>query len=104
MKTKPDLQEKYDNWAKINSEDDYSKATIEACEAVAILLDEGKTPEDALEGLHGKDLTGYMAGVAVSAIVRFHPRGEEVKKPWNKRCGNEEAEGMINPAIMTING
>lgn len=102
MKTKLELQSKYDKWVKINSEDGYSKAVIVAVEKVASLLDEGKTPEEALDGLHGQELTGYMAGAAVSAIVHFHPRGEEVKKPWNKQCGNEDAKGTINPAIITI--
>lgn len=102
MKTKLELQSKYDNWVKINSEDGYSRVIVDVTEVLAKLLDEGKTPEETLAGLRGHDLTGYMAGVAVSAIVHFHPRGEEVKKPWNKQCGNEDAKGTINPAIITI--
>ena len=34
---------------------------------------------------------------------QFHPRGDEIKAWWNKRCGGEPDErGVNNPAIITI--
>jgi hypothetical protein len=101
MNIKPDLQKEYDHYVKINS-DGYSEAVIIAGEKVMELLDEGKTPEEAGEGLHGQDLTGFMAGAAIQAVVHFHERGDEVKEWWNNRYGVKDAKGVVNPAIVTI--
>lgn len=103
MITKQGLQEKYNRYAKINSEDEYSKACIDAIELVAKALDDGASPEEANLKTHGLGLTGFMAGEIFKAIAYFHPRGEEVNKWWNKMCGGTGKEkGTINPAIITI--
>ena len=82
---------------------DYFQGIVDAGEAVGCALDEGKTPEKALEKLHGRDLTGYMAGIAADVVIHFNPRGEELRPVWNKQCGGTgEEKGTINPAIMTI--
>jgi hypothetical protein len=99
---KKELQEEYEKYININS-DEYSKAVVEASENVMKLLDENKTSEEAIEGLKGFGLTGYMAGVAIQTVVYFHERGEEIKKVWNKQNGAEDATGIVNPALITIN-
>ena len=101
MKIAFNLHEEYRSYVEKNS-DPYSKAVVDAGEVVMNLLDEGKTPEEAEKGLHGKELSGYMAGAAILAVCHFHERGEEMKKYWNKSMGNEDAKGVINPAIITI--
>lgn len=105
MKTKEGLQDKYDNFAKLNSEDEYSKGVVTAIDAFAEALDEGKTPDEADEFMCKKEpgLTGYMVGEAMRAIAYFHPRGEEVRVWSNKRWGGTgEEKGTINPAIITL--
>jgi hypothetical protein len=99
---KKELKEEYDNYVKKNSEDGYSKAVVKAGEVVMKLLDEGKTPEEAEQGLYNLDLTGFMAGAAIQAVCHFHERGEEMKTWWNRSYGVENGEGVVNPAIMTI--
>ena len=86
------------------NDDPYGKACVVAGEAVGKLLDEGKTPQEAEKGLHGNDLTGFMAGAAISGVVHFHPRGAELKAWWNKTNNGEpdETTGVNNPAIITI--
>lgn len=106
MKIKEGLQEKYDNYVKINHEDGYSNGVINAGERVGIALDEGKTPQEAIEALtegDGDGLTVYMAGAAISAVCHFNPRGDELKVAWNGRYNvGPEADGVVNPAIMTV--
>lgn len=102
MNVKPDKEEAYAKYVEINA-DDYSKACVDAGEAVGKMLDEGKTAEEALDGLKGHGLTGYMAAMAAKAVAHFHPRGEEVRVAWNKDYGHGDLkEGIINPAIMNV--
>lgn len=105
MITKPGLQEKYDHFAKINSEDEYSKGVITAIDGFAAALDEAKTLDEANDAMCKAEpgLTGFMAGEAMKAIVHFHERGEEVKTWWNIRCGGTgEEKGTINPSILIL--
>jgi hypothetical protein len=103
MTVKPELKEQYDHYVELNSKDEYSKAVIEASEAVGVLLDEGKTAEEALEGLKGRGLSGYMAATAAKTVAHFHPRGEEVRVAWNKDFGAEDIEeGIVNPAVLNV--
>ena len=95
------MQKEYDRYVKIN-QDEYSKAIIKAGEVVMKLLDEGKTPEEAKKGLNGLDLTGYMAGATIQAVVHFHERGKEMKEWWNNQYGVKNAKGVVNPAIITL--
>lgn len=102
MKIKQGLEDEYKKYVEVNSKDDYSKAVIDAGEAVGQALDEGKTVEEAEKSMHGHHLTGYMAGGVAQAIAHFHPRGEEFRKFWNKGYGVESEVGTVNPAIVTI--
>lgn len=107
MKVKDGMQEEYANYAAKNSADDYSKCCVDAGEVFAKSLDEGKTPDqansDMCDSESGKELTGFMAGCVMQSIVRFHERGDEVKKWWNTRWGGTgEEAGTVNPAIITI--
>ncbi len=47
--------------------------------------------------------SGFSAGCTAQIIIHFSPRGEEFKKWWNEyNGGTGEEEGVINPAILTI--
>ncbi len=98
---KKELQKEYESYVSKN-QDGYGKACIDAGEAVMKLLDEGKTPKEAEKGLHGNDLTGFMAGAAMHGVCYFHERGEEMKKWWNGKYGVKDGKGVVNPAIVTI--
>lgn len=103
MTTKPGKEETYAQYVHINSEDDYSKACVDAGEAVGKMLDEGATAEDALKALDGLNLTGFMAFSATKGVAHFHPRGEEIRVAWNKDWGAGSLEhGLVNPAMVTV--
>jgi hypothetical protein len=104
MTIKPELQQEYDKYVEINSEDEYSKACITAGEAFGNALDEGKTFEEANAAMcEAEDgLTGFMASMAVKAVAHFHPRGEEVRVWWNERNGVKSDKGIVNTAVMTF--
>ncbi len=113
MKIKPELLEKFTQYTNLDPEAGnvqegpmpraYFQEIIDTAHAVGDALDAGKTPEEAIEMMNGRDLTGYMAGEAISIAAHFNPRGEELKAPWNKRCGGSgDEKGTINPAIITI--
>lgn len=95
-----------DGWekTKASNTDSYGGAAIKAAAHAMVLLDEGKTPEEAQEiGFKGKDLTGFLAGCAASIVCQAHERGDEFRKHWNKQWGvGEDAKGTVNPAIMTL--
>lgn len=85
FKIKKHLYQEYKKYIERNSKDSYSKACVEAGEAVMKLLDEGKSPEEAEKALDGIGLTGYMAGAAISGVCYFHERGDEMKQWWNRK-------------------
>ncbi len=101
MKIKQGLEKEYESYVAKNN-DPYSKACVKAGEKVMQLLDEGKTPEEAEEGLKGQELTGFMAGAAISGVCRFHERGDEMKAWWNRNNpqGEPDDNGVNNPAIL----
>lgn len=102
MITKPELENEYLEYVKINSGDPYSKECVNAGEIIAAALDEGKTAEKAIETIEGIGLTGFMATMAVKAVAHFHPRGDEVRRAWNKSWGNEDVEnGIVNPSVLS---
>ena len=97
MNIKPGFEEKYKSYVEKNSKESYSKAVVDAGEAVGKLLDEGQTPEEAQQALYDRGLTRWMAGAAMTSVCRFNPRGEEMRKWWNSSFGQENAVGVFNP-------
>jgi len=100
---KEGLEKEYESYVSKN-QDSYGNEVILVTARVCKLLDEGKTPQEAEdEGIKDSGITGFMAGAMASSIARFHPRGEEFKKFFNKQCGGTgEEKGTINPAILTV--
>jgi len=103
MNIKKGMEVGYAKYVAQNS-DPYGSAIVKAGDRVMKLLDEGKIPEEAEKGLHGDGLTGFMAGAAISGVVKYHERGEEMKAWWNKTNSGEpdEMSGTNNPAIITL--
>jgi len=104
MKITEGKEKEYKKYVRINSKDGYSSCVVRATEAVGKVLDEGKSPSDAME-IKNKDLdelTGFMAGCLAKIIVHFHPRGKEFQKWWNSQYGVKSDKGTVNPAILKI--
>lgn len=93
---------------KIN-DDPYGKCCVDVAREVMRILDDGEDfePHDLIiEAEHNigeAGITGYMAGAIASMVSSIHSRGEEFKTKWNKGYSDEPREGVINPAIITIN-
>lgn len=97
------------DWEKATSGklNPYAKAIVRVAKKVIELLDKAtdfdaddlilKANKELKEGI-----TGNMAGMIALLVSKYHSRGEEFRKSWNKYNGNENAKGVINPAIMTI--
>lgn len=113
MKIKPELVEEYKAYLHTNVDSLFDKedpnmpftyimGIFLATEYIGESLDQGETVEVAMDSISDLGLTGYMAGAAVAALVKFNPRGEEFKVFWNKIWGLADAEGPVNPAIMTV--
>ncbi|MDD3304396.1 MAG: hypothetical protein PHP54_05725 [Clostridia bacterium] len=48
-------------------------------------------------------ITGFMHVCAVSMLSECWKYGDDLRKWHNKECGDEDAKGVINPAVLTIN-
>lgn len=91
------------------NQDGYGNACVCAAAAVGAALDAGKMPEEAHAAMYDLGLTAFMAGCAARAVFRFHPRGDEFRRWWNRQYLNDaeaaEADangGIVNPAILTL--
>lgn len=103
MTIKPELQQEYDKYVEVNKQDEYSYECILSGERVGDALDQGKSADEALQAMDGYGITGFMAGMAVNAVARFHPRGDEVRLAWNKLYGVPETEErVVNPAFIEM--
>ena len=79
-----------DEWAQL------MEPKIEAGEKLEDIAN--KTSHDA----DTDGITGFMYGMAVSILSDVWIHGDELKQWHNARYGVPNAEGVINPAIVTI--
>lgn len=117
MQIKPELQQEYADYVKMNSDDPYSRAVVDYTEAWGDLMEKaianGETVEEcAKRTSHEADtdgITGFMYGCAASVISRFWIHGETLRR-WHNldtQIGNEgeranESGDVLNPAILNI--
>lgn len=100
--TKKGLQKEWEN-AVDKNQDPYGHGVVQATVAACRVLDEGKTPEEAVEASRTMEITPFMAGCMAQWISHFHPRGEEFRVCWNGIFGLEdEGKGVVNPALVTV--
>lgn len=108
----PIVNEKdWNEWVEKN-DDPYGKACVDVAREVMRLLDEGHEIDahklicKADDNINAGGITGFMAGCVASMVSRCHSRGEEFRKVWNgdvgKLTGQENSEGVLNPAILNI--
>lgn len=119
MKIKAGEEEKYAEYKQVNSADPYSKAVVDYSERWAGLMEARMEKGEKLSDVAGETsheadtdgITGFMYGCAVQGLAWFWEHGEELRR-WHNlqtQVGNEgeranEEGGVLNPAIMTIEG
>ncbi|MGB2579532.1 hypothetical protein AAIR98_001451 [Elusimicrobium simillimum] len=104
MTVRPGLEKDYAEYVAKN-QDWYGNHVIVRAAAAGKALDAGKSCEDAEDEIGVGGTSGYQAGAIAATIKYFHPRGEDFRKFWNKKCGGTGKEkGTINPAIITLKG
>lgn len=100
----------WEEWQQKNS-DPYGSGVVRYTERWANMMEaeiaQGKALKDiAKQTSHDADtegITGFMYGCAVGALSHFWIHGEELRKWHNKDYGVAETEeGVVNPAILTI--
>lgn len=105
---------KWDKYVSLNK-DSYGKACVNVAEEVMKLLDKDSTPLHSgyypnIHTAHGLickaddnikagGITGFMAGCVAQMVYECHERGDEFRKSHN---GDDDIDGVINPAILTI--
>ena len=87
-------------WLDKSTNDFYSMGVVKSVLKVMRNLSEGKTPKESED--YEEEITGFQAGCVASTVAHFHERGEEYRKWWNSQYTEEDVEGTINPAIVTI--
>ena len=101
---------------EIKNQDAYGKACVDVARKVMEYLDADTTPLHdgyapdiytphglickADDELNAGGITGFMAGCVATMIIECHERGEEFRIIWN---GEYKGDGVINPALLTIN-
>lgn len=98
------------NDCREKNQDPYGKCAVDYAESWAKLMQvemtNGKSLIECAEktshelGFYG--ITGFMYGAAVSMLSSCWKHGEELRK-WHNKEYKHEGDGVVNPAIMTIN-
>ena len=109
-------QKGWDDCVKMNT-DSYGKACVDVARRVMEILDTNEPfdthkiicqADDEALGKEG-GITGFMAGCVAEMVSKYHSRGEEFRKAWNKdnQIGDEgdranDSGGILNPALLNI--
>ncbi len=103
-----------ESWNKCvkNNKDPYGAACIKVAKRVMEILDEERefSPYEIINRadteVKAGGITGFMAGCVAQMVSYCHSRGEEFRKAWNgavgKTTGQEDTDGVLNPAILNI--
>lgn len=99
----------WDEYVEKN-QDAYRKCAVDyACDWAILMqyyMANGETIEQCADrashelGWYG--ITGFMYGCAVQMLSQCWIHGEELRK-WHNKEYNHEGDGVVNPAILTIN-
>jgi hypothetical protein len=104
----------WNSYVKKN-DDPYGKACVLVAQRVMELLDKDKTPLhdgyfpdvhtphglicQADHDTNAGGITGFMAGCVASMVWKCHERGDEFRIIFN---GESESDGIVNPALVTL--
>lgn len=106
-----EAEEKWNHWVKINSNNVYSTLVVKYAtqfgKYMQYLMKKHNKPlyliaDNASRITDTMGMSGFSYGLAVSALVWWWKNGNELKKWHNKEWGDENADGVINPAVLTI--
>ena len=90
------------------NKDPYGKACVDVARGVMEILDNQEVFDphaiicQADKDSEAGGITGFMAGCVASMVSQCHSRGNEFRKAWNGQYDDEERDGVISPALMTI--
>ena len=110
-----DRKSEYEAYAKLNSEDPYSKCVTQYAAQWGALMEQhindgALIPEIAEADSHTVDqrpgfgITGFMYGCAVRELAQFWIHGEELREWHNAQYGVKATKGVVNPAILVVGG
>lgn len=103
---------KWEQWVEINSHDGYSLGVVTYARRWAKYMQHLMTKHSkaiyqiADKASHVSDIdgiTGFMYGCAVAMLSECWKYGEELRRWHNKEWGQEDCDGVVNPAVLTIN-
>lgn len=113
MKILEGKEQEYKEWYELNK-DDYGRACLRYAERWVELLEKGiELTNDSISNFicknagelsHTADvegITGFMYGMAVNILSQIWEYGEELRN-WHNKKYNYEGEGVINPALISI--
>lgn len=102
----------WDNFVEVNSKDDYSAAVVRYAEYWAKFMQYlmtkhkgvkvAKIAENASHAADIDGVTGFMYGCAVNVLSQVWKYGEELRK-WHNKEYDYEGDGVVNPAVLTVN-
>ncbi len=102
----------WEKWVEINSNDAYSMAVVTYARRWAKYMQHLMSKHNkslfqiADNASHVSDIdgiTGFMYGCAVAVLSQCWKYGEELRRWHNKEWGQEDSDGVVNPAVLTIN-
>jgi hypothetical protein len=111
MKIKVGKEKEFEQFAEKNSKDFYSRGIIDYAKRWAELMEKeiesGAKVADIADRTSATadtdGITGYMYGCAVSFLSNFWEYGEDLRK-WHNHEYDYDGEGVVNPAILVIEG
>ncbi len=86
-----------EGWAKLMQKE-FADRNIENPDVASMIAH----AENCSKGMDFMGITGFMYGAAVSILANHWKHGEALRKWHNKKWGVENSEGVVNPAIFTI--
>lgn len=102
----------WEKWVEINSKDGYSLGVVTYARRWAKYMQHLMNKHNkplfliANKASHVSDIdgiTGFMYGCAVGMLSQCWKYGEELRRWHNKEWGQEDCDGVVNPAVLTIN-
>jgi hypothetical protein len=104
---------KWEQWVEINSHDSYSLDVVKYARRWAKYMQHLMTKHNksvyqiAHNASHVTNIeggvTGFMYGCAVAMLSECWKYGEELRFWHNKKWGREDCDGVVNPAVLTLN-
>ena len=102
----------WENFVEVNSQDPYSSGVVRYAEYWAKFMQYLMVKHDGVtiaqiadKASHAADIegvTGFMYGCAVNVLSQVWKYGEELRK-WHNKEYDYEGDGVVNPAVLTVN-